>query len=80
MTQLSAIQIANQAAMAEGYHLEKYEMQEAVFEPSEHDHLWSVFYMRRGEPLENSSEKNFWVLVDDRTGETSVMKLHVKLQ
>ena len=74
--QMSVIQIANRAAMAEGYHLENFETPDAVFEPSEHDHMWSVFYKRKGE----SSGKNFWILVDDRTGETFVMKLHVKLQ
>jgi hypothetical protein len=76
MTQVSVIQVANHAATAEGYHLKRFEAPDASFETSEHDHMWWVFYKRKGE----SSGKNFWIVVDDRTKETFVAKLHVKLQ
>jgi hypothetical protein len=78
MTQVSVIQVANHAATAEGYHLKKFDAPDADFEISEHDHMWSVFYRNKKRPF--SAEKNFWIMVDDRTGETFVAKLYVKLQ
>ena len=71
MSRASVIQVANHTAEAEGFNLEHFEMPDASFESDYHDHMWTVLYIRRDVPPIGN---HFWVVVDDRTGGTSILK------
>jgi hypothetical protein len=71
MTRISVIQAANHAAEVEGFNVEHFETPDARFELGYHDHMWNVLYIRRDVPPNGN---HFEVVVDDRTGETFILK------